>query len=359
MNWGDIFLTPASFCSISSRRDVNTSVTIAGTDLSIGIISSNMDTVYSPTLAKETAKFGAISCVHRFCSIEENVRLFREGIYEDRKPWVSVGLGNNEFERAEALINAGAEVIVIDVANAACQAALDQFKRIQTIYNVKTVVGNFTTHEQIEEFIIRSGGFTPDAMKIGIGPGSVCTTQKYTVGMGLPPVQTVLSCRKSNIPLIFDGGFASPSDFNKALALGCHAVMIGRQFAGCIESNGQKYHYSELTNKYESIDNPDRKYPYSPNGSIVYNIPPSATHSYYRGSAAADSYKDQGKTASWRPVEGKSDMVPITGTVENMLLQYQAALRSAMTYANALSVEDFRGKCKWGIKNELDWNKVY
>jgi IMP dehydrogenase len=341
MKFDDLYLIPAGFCHIESRKDVNPTVTIAGTRLETAIIASNMDTVYSPLLARETAKAGAISCVHRFCTIEENVSLFQAGWYfggfAPIKPWVSIGTNMTEWERAKALIRAGAEVVLIDVANAACQAAVDQFKRLKQNYQVKVVVGNFTTSEQIHTFVHKAG-YIPDAIKISVGSGSQCLTEKFTVGAGLPPVQTVLECRKAGLPMIFDGGFSSPRDFNIAIALGCEAVMMGRQFAGTYESGGNKV----VKNKFDTIYD-------SYNPSIHTN----PTHSYYRGSAAADSYADQGKTAKWRPIEGKSSYVEITGTVADMLQNYGAALRSAMTYCDSNTVDEFHAKVKWGIKSKL------
>lgn len=329
MNWSDIYLIPAPFCSIASRKDVDPSVVVAGTKLQVPIIASNMDTVYTPKLAHEAAKAGAIACVHRFCTIDENVKLFLDGIYvtEDGatvKPWVSVGINDDEFLRAEALIGAGAEVVLIDVANAACEAGVRAFRRLKEVFRVKVVVGNFATHEQIEEFIVRSS-YVPDAVKISVGSGSMCLTEKYTVGAGLPPVQCVLSCKKSVLPMIFDGGMDSPASYNKALALGCVAVMCGKQFAGTYYSAGVK-------------------------AGNVNGLP---THSYYRGSAAADSYAAQGKTASWRPVEGKGEHIPITGDVATMLQSYEAALRSAMTYSDARTMAEYHEKVQWGVKSVL------
>lgn len=361
MKFEDIYISPTNWCHIASRKDVITSNTIAGMKLEIPVISSNMDTVYSPALAQETAKAGGISIVHRFCDIPTNIRLFEEGILSASynsseasdfrqlitkkaiKPWVSVGTNNHEWTRCKALLEAGAEIIVVDVANAACDAALNQFLRIKNYSNAKVVVGNFCTFEQIKQFISKSNGFVPDALKIAVGVGGNCLTERFTVGAGTPPLQTVIECKKAGIPLIYDGGMSCPADFNKAM-IWCDAVIMGRQFAGTFESAGDKHHeICDDNGKISFIK-------CSITDLIPYTTP---THSYYRGSAAADSYVTQGKVAPWRAVEGKGSYVEITGTVAQVVQEYGVALRSAMTYCDSNTIEEFHSKAKWGLKNEL------
>lgn len=306
LSFNDITLVPAPFTSVASRKDVTTSVEMCGTKYELGVISSNMDTVYSPELAKEVARMGGVSCVHRFCTIEENVNLYIAGIYKNVKPWVSVGLNEQELLRAKALREAGAEVVVIDVANAASQQAVDQFIKLKEFFP-KVVVGNFGTNAQIQEFIVRAKA-VPDMIKVSIGSGSACQTRIVT-GVGLPSVTTIQDCAKAGIPMIFDGGITNSGDFCKAIALGCTAVMCGKLFAATQESAA---------------------------------IPVDFNHKMYRGSASLSSYKVQGKESNFRAPEGEEFLVKISGSVENLMNNFSGGLRSSMSYLNATDLSQFK-----------------
>lgn len=324
--FNDISLIPAKFTGVRSRKDVSTAATLCGSIYDIPVISSNMDSVYSPTLAKELAKAGGVSCVHRFCTIEENVKLFVDGIYLEEtrivKPWVSVGLGEEEFKRAEALYKAGAEVVVIDVANAATLGTVEQFLLLSKMFPY-VVVGNFATSEQIVEFVSRSRK-APSMVKVSLGSGSACTTRLKT-GVGIPSVTTIVDCVKLGIPVIFDGGVTGSGDLSKALALGASAVMCGRLFSGCFESGARMVETSAGTRKV------------------------------YRGSASAESYKVQGKLAPFRTAEGESYEIPVTGTVVTLVEDLSGGLRSSMSYLNSINLESFRLNCRY---MEISTNSV-
>jgi len=234
LTFKDISLTPASFTNIASRSDVSTDVRIGRTRLAVPMIASNMDSVYSPTLAREVARMGGVAVVHRFCTIEENVQLFQEGIYRHAeytvKPWVSIGLGSNEIERASALVEVGAETLVIDVANGAQEQAVKQYQILKDLFKVDIIVGNFVNAAQINEFVKRAGS-VPTAFKVGVGMGSACVTREVA-GVGWPSVASIEDCAKTGYNLIQDGGISTPGDLAKALALGVKAAFIGRLYAG-------------------------------------------------------------------------------------------------------------------------------
>ena len=346
LSFKDITLLPAPFNTIKSRKDVDTSTMLCGRVYQMPVIASNMDTVYSPTLAQELARMGGVACVHRFCSIEENVRLFQDGIYYGDeyltiKPWVSVGLGSQEYERAVALKQAGAEVVLIDVANAACTEGVEQFLRLRTLFSY-VVVGNFGTNAQIQSFLVNAKGAMPDAMKVSIGSGSMCVTRMVT-GVGLPSVTTILDCKKAGIPLIFDGGVTTSGDLSKALALGCHAVMCGKLFAATKEGPGEP--------KWELFDgrivDERRMVPRFADGQLDWSKVPEPTHHVYRGSASLGSYKTQNKESVFRATEGEQTIVRITGTVENLMNNLSGGLRSSMTYLSSPTLAVFRAQAEW------------
>lgn len=353
----DVSLVPADFCTINSRADVITSSRINKEYLHLPIISSNMDTVYSPKLAQEVAKNGGISVVHRFCSVEENVKLFKDGFFwlEDGdigskwiKPWVSVGTSSKEFWRANALVEAGAETVVIDVANAACSAAVAMYKELRNWMNINNiVVGNFATKEQIKAFVYHAGGeHSKLVVKVSVGSGSACTT-RTTAGVGVPSFSCLQDTVKCGYPVIFDGGIKTPGDFAKAMALGASAVMMGRLFAACEESPGETFYKicenGSLLSKEEYFP---RRYNFDSGTYTLLTDTPltegTTKHKKYRGSASAESYEAQGKTASHRAPEGESFFIPVSGTVEQLMNKFSGGLRSSMTYCNATDLHEFK-----------------
>lgn len=336
LSFSDITLVPADFTNVRSRRDVNIVAHLPGRSLTVPVVSSNMDSVYSPELSREILRLGGMSCVHRFCTVEDNIFLFKAGIYRDSernfevKPWVSVGLGEEELNRAKALKEAGAEVVLIDVANAASQACVDQFIKLRSIFDW-VIVGNFGTHGQIQSFLSRIGPFRPpDLIKVSIGSGSMCTT-RITTGVGLPSVTTILDCKKAGIPMIFDGGITNSGDLAKALALGCAAVMCGKLFCATYESGGKRVN---LNTSYIPS-------PYIPPPPIVPD------KKVYRGSASLSSYIDQGKDASFRAPEGEETLIAITGTVEDLMNRLSGGLRSSMSYLNAFTLDEFKANARF------------
>lgn len=336
----DISLVPADFSMINSRADVKLNQTISKTYLQIPLVSSNMTSVYSPKLSQEVLRLGGQSIVHRFCSIEENVKLFTDGIFVENlnteipfsqynpykfKPWVSVGNGKSELDRASALVYSGADTIVLDLAMGSSMLAVKQFQELSKLFpNCDIVVSDFSTRAQLQAFVGNAGKI-PTSFTIGQGAGSSCQTRLKT-GIGVPTATMITDCVESGFNIILNGGIKNPGDAAKALALGVKAVMVGRLFAACHESGAKKLHISkESRNLYPE----DRAIP----------LP---SHAIYRGSAAASSYEDQGKTSSNRTPEGEEYTIPVTGTVEDLMNDFNGGLRSSLSYLNANNLDEFR-----------------
>ena len=320
----------------------------------VPVISSNMDTVYSPELARAIVKAGGIACTHRFCTIEENVKQFKEGIVNGVKPIVSIGIREDEFERATALVEAGAEIILIDLANGACQGAVEQFNKVSKMFpSISLWVGNFATKEQLVSFLQKVESY-PEVIKISIGSGAACLTRAVT-GVGLPSVATIESlrdvCKELNIGMLFDGGINTPGDLAKAIALGCDAVMMGRHFAATYESAAPKIYLDELTGKEQTqeqlknfLSNIYKDTSFEKSKKLIEEelkeIKPNKA--VYRGSASIQSYKVQGKEAAWRAPEGEQMTVEINGSVADVVQKLEGGLRSAMTYCNCKNLTEFQ-----------------
>lgn len=311
----DVLIVP-KFSEVISRKDVDISAQIGTLKLNVPIISSNMDTVTGPKLAIEMYKNGAVGALHRFQSIEDNVRQYLEVRKDDAQTIVSFGVGKAELERAETLYNAGAHLFVLDVAHGASIEVVKQIQEFRRTlgHTPQLIVGNFASLSSFNDFLYRLGNDSAiQALKLSVGSGSACSTRIVT-GCGLPTFETINQFTQSMhmYPVILDGGIKTSGDMAKALAAGASAVMMGRVFAQTMESPG---------NRIETADHTLCK--------------------VYRGSASLESYAAQGKVSDWRTAEGEAFLVPITGTVESVIKQYSAGVKSAFSYVGARTLNDF------------------
>lgn len=315
LTFDDVLILP-TFSFVKSRKDVDTSTTVAGVKLNTAIISSNMECVTGSRMSNAMRECGAVGALHRFQSIEDNVKMF---LASHPDTIGSFGLGQKEMERAEALVQNGCDTIILDVANGASLQVVEQVRLFRDLFknNVGLIVGNFATGQSVLDFLFYGGNSKVDAIKVGIGGGSACLTRIVT-GCGANTLGSIIDIvGRVTIPVIADGGIRNSGDYSKALAAGARAVMMGGLLAGCEESPS------------ENIYNTDTH----------HHVP---THKKYRGSASQESYEAQGKVASHRSHEGDSFLVPYTGPVAKTLEQFQGGLRSAMSYVNATNLEEFR-----------------
>lgn len=323
LTFSDVLITP-KFSEISSRKDVSTETTFLGYRFKLPILSANMDTISGLEMARAMNVYGAAACLHRFWSIDENVATYKAS---ECNPWTSVGLGRSELERASALFEAGSTHLVLDVANGASQDVVLQVMALRGIVknNACIIVGNFATGSTVKEFQERCNG-NADAFKVGIGPGSVCSTRSKT-GVGFPQLSALTDCVSTGEYIIADGGMNEPGDVCKALGAGAKLVMSGRFFAGCKETPTDViYGPSNSAGSYSTAD----------------MVPVSKK---YRGSASKESYEVQGKLGAHRTAEGESILVPYKGPVADVLSDIEGGLRSAMTYTNSKTLEEFWEHC--------------
>jgi IMP dehydrogenase len=348
----DVLIVP-KFSTISSRKDVDLRVStnhkvFRDIGCNFPVISANMDTITDVKMAHAMLNYGAQACLHRFCTIEENAKMFDEAmIIEDMeciyRPMVSVGIGDHEFERAEALYCMGAIVFIVDVAHGAQEAVLNQVKRLRERFrdNAAIIVGNFATGESLKPFL---GQVSIDGFKVGIGPGSACTTRIKT-GVGYPQLSAVTSVvnalEGTGIPTIADGGMKTPGDIAKALGAGASLVMLGGMLAGTDETPGDVVYIHEGTSEMltkEQFENGIAGGYLRPNWKALKK---------YRGSASKEAYDSQGKTGTHRTTEGESFLVPYKGSVKDVLDDIQGGLRSAFSYVGAKNLEEFHARVEF------------
>lgn len=324
----DVLIEPV-FSTISSRKEVDTSQEFLGLNLKFPLLNANMDTIASSNMAVSLANFGSLGTLHRFKDINASLkefdevqdRIFNSSLETCLIPIVSIGIGSNELERAMALNRVGAKRFLIDVAHGAAQHVVDMYDALRSKLTDDSyiVVGNFATESSIRAFVYHSKSVrNPDAFKVGIGGGSVCSTRIVT-GCGTPTLSSVLDCVNSGYPIIADGGIRNSGDIAKALAAGATTVMVGNLLAGTDETPGE----------------PVYKTGYFPPSEK------SITHKKYRGSASLESYEVQCKVSNHRAPEGESILVPYKGPVVNVLNLLKAGVQSAMSYVGASNLKEF------------------
>ncbi|WP_146345523.1 IMP dehydrogenase [Falsiphaeobacter marinintestinus] len=235
----------------------------------------------------------------------------------------ATSVGDSGFERTEALIDAGADVVVIDTAHGHSQGVIEAVSRAKKLSNeVQIIAGNVATGEATRA-LIDAGA---DAIKVGIGPGSICTT-RMVAGVGVPQLTAVMDCAAAagDVPVIADGGIKFSGDFAKAIAAGASCAMVGSLIAGTDESPGEVILYQGRSFKS-----------YRGMGSLGAMARGSADR-YFQKDAASDKLVPEG-------IEGQ---VPYKGSAAAVVHQLVGGLRAAMGYTGCASVEEMRKNCQF------------
>ncbi len=316
LDFKDVLIRPKR-STLSSRAEVNlireykfkhTAKTWRG----IPIIAANMDHTGTFAIAKVLSRHQLLTAIHKF--IDPNVwqQFSSEHPQVIVSCFISSGISDDDFKNLQIIMKkVTSEFICLDVANGYTQHFVDFVRRVRAAFPEKIIMaGNVVTGEMVEELII-SGA---DIVKIGIGPGSVCTTRNKT-GVGYPQLSAIIECADAAHGLkglvCADGGCADPGDVAKAFAAGADFVMLGGMFAGHDETEG------------EIIEKNGKRY-----------------KQFYGMSSAAAMMKYHGKVADYRASEGKSILIPYKGPVEDTVLDILGGLRSTCTYVGAQSLKE-------------------
>ena len=236
----------------------------------------------------------------------------------------AIGVTGDFLERASELVKAGVDVLVMDTAHGHQKNYEYALQKVKSSLNIEVIAGNVATAKACR-YLIDNGA---DAVKVGIGPGSICTT-RVVAGIGVPQLTAILDCAeeasKSNIPIIADGGLKFSGDIVKALAAGASSVMIGSLFAGCDESPGE---------------------------SIIYN---GRRFKSYRGmgsigamqKGSKDRYFQSAEDNSKLVAEGIEGMVPYKGSLKDFLFQLMGGLRAGMGYCGAANLTELTANAEF------------
>jgi IMP dehydrogenase len=237
----------------------------------------------------------------------------------------AIGPGADSDERAEALVGAGVDVIVVDTAHGHSRGVIETVRRVKRRYpQIDVVGGNVATAEAVEA-LVDAGA---DAVKVGIGPGSICTT-RVVAGVGVPQITAVSDCARAadrhGVPIIADGGIKYSGEVTKAIAAGASSVMIGSLFAGTDESPGDLVLYQGRSYKV-----------YRGMGSLGA-MKKGSKDRYGQGGAADEKLVPEG-------IEGR---VPYRGSLGSILFQLVGGLRSGMGYTGCATIEELRKKARF------------
>ena len=325
LTFDDVLLVPRYSSILPSETNLHSDLGY-NLKLKIPFISSAMDTVTESTMAIAIAQKGGLGIIHRNLSIKDQSKEIRKVKKKNLLVGAAVGTGSDELIRIKSAIDENVDLIVIDTAHGHSEKVIKIFSKIKKL-NLKTpiCVGNIATAEAALK-LYNEGA---DILKVGIGPGSICTT-RMIAGIGVPQISAVLEIKKSmknkNIKIISDGGIKFSGDIVKGIAAGADAIMMGSIFAGTEESPGKKYKYK---NKFYKS--------YRGMGSIGAMSAGSSNRYFQK------NHKDKSKFVP----EGVEARVIYKGSVNKILYQLQGGLRSSMGYIGAKRIFEIQKKAKF------------
>ncbi len=321
LTFDDVTLVPKYSEILPSEVDTSIKLTDS-LKLKIPLLSSAMDTVTESKMAIAIAKSGGLGIIHRNLDIKKQVLEVRKVKKQKLLVGAAVGAGPNEFKRAEALLKEKLDMIVVDTAHGHTKKVSEIIRFIKKIKNKKTALcaGNIATPDAAK-FLLKLG---VDIIKVGIGPGSICTT-RLVAGIGVPQLSAILNVRNSiknkNVKIISDGGIKYSGDLAKAFAAGADAVMIGSLFAGSDETPGK------LIKK---------------NGKLFKSFRGmGSVGAMNKGSADRYFQKKQKDRSKYVP-EGVEGLAKYKGKVDKVIFKLVGGLRSSMGYLGSKQIKYLR-----------------
>ncbi len=284
-----------------------------------------MDTVCESDMAIELARLGGIGILHRFMPVGLQADMVHKVKAEgDLLVGAAVGTDHDSIDRSRRLVEAGVDVLVLDIAHGHADHAIETLSELKRRFpSVDVIAGNVATRAGAEDLVAAGA----DAVKVGVGPGGVCTT-RIVAGVGVPQWTAIIDCAATPlctadgefIPIIADGGIRTSADIAKALGAGASSVMIGSLFAGTKESPGEVEQ--------------------SPRG-LVKRVRGMASFEALVSRARRDGQDIDEEYFEQRAPEGVAGTVPYRGSVAKVVANLVAGLRSGMSYSNADTIPRF------------------
>ncbi len=325
LTFDDVLLLPKYSNVLPSETDISTNLT-KDISLKVPFMSSAMDTVTESKMAIAMANEGGIGVIHRNLKIKKQINEIIKVKKNKLVVGAAVGTNKEDLERAKQLADNGCDLIVVDTAHGHSEKVLKTLSKLKKInFKVPICVGNIATAEAAKR-LYNSGA---DIIKVGIGPGSICTT-RMVAGIGVPQISAIMdvkyALKNKNIKIISDGGIKFSGDIAKALAAGADAIMMGSIFAGTDESPGKKFKINgKIYKNYRGM------------GSIGAMSTGSANRYFQK------KFKDKSKYVP----EGVEGRVEYKGNVSKIIYQLKGGLRSSMGYIGAKNLKQIFKNAKF------------
>jgi IMP dehydrogenase len=325
LTFDDVLLVPKYSSVLPSETLLNINLS-SKVKLKIPFLSSAMDTVTESNMAIAMGAAGGMGVIHRNLNINKQCKEVSKVKKKNLLVGAAVGTSNDDINRVKSLLDSGVDLIVIDTAHGHSERVIKILQKIKKIKSkVPVSVGNIATGEAARK-LSEEGA---DILKVGIGPGSICTT-RMVAGIGVPQISAIMNVKKKlknkKVKIISDGGIKFSGDIIKALAAGADAIMMGSIFAGTEESPGRKYKYKKKYYKH-----------YRGMGSIGAMSAGSSNRYFQK------NFKDKSKFVA----EGVEGRVEYKGPVNKIIYQLQGGLRSSMGYIGSKNILDIQKKAKF------------
>jgi len=321
----DVTLVP-QYSSVLPTDTITSSKLSKNLSLNIPLLSSAMDTVTESKMAIAISKSGGIGVIHRNLSIEKQVTEVQKAKKSNCLVGAAIGVDSQDLERAEELSRIKTDLIVIDTAHGHTKKVLTMIRKIKKkLKNSTLCVGNIATGKAAK-FLADNG---VDIVKVGIGPGSICTT-RLVAGIGVPQLSAVIDVKKAlkkyKTKIISDGGIKFSGDLAKAIAAGADAIMIGSLFSGTIESPGKIIRYK---------------------GKLYKNFRGMGSIGAMRAGSADRYYQKKTKDSAKYVPEGVEGMVKFKGSVKEIIYNLVGGLKSSMGYLGAKTIENLQKRSQF------------
>jgi IMP dehydrogenase len=322
LTFDDVTLIP-QYSSVLPTDTITNCKLSKNLNLQIPLLSSAMDTVTESKMAIAISKSGGIGVIHRNLSIEKQVVEIQKVKRSNCLVGAAIGVSSRDLERAEELSRIKTNLIVIDTAHGHTKKVLNMIKKIKKkLKNSALCAGNIATGKAAK-FLADNG---VDIVKVGIGPGSICTT-RLVAGIGVPQLSAVIDVKKAlkkyNTKIISDGGIKFSGDLAKAIAAGADAIMIGSLFSGTMESPGKIIRYK---------------------GKLYKNFRGMGSVGAMNAGSADRYYQKKNKNIKKYVPEGVEGMVKFKGSVKEIIYNLVGGLKSSMGYMGAKTIKDLQKK---------------